>query len=63
MYTELDAQFQKIGATNLPITHVDSHQHMHVLPQILPIVVALMKKYKIRKMRIPEETPFFLNGV
>lgn len=63
VYTELDAQFQKIGATNLPITHVDSHQHMHVLPQILPIVVALMKKYKIRKMRIPEETPFFLNCV
>lgn len=55
VYRELDAQMAKIIHTGLPITHIDSHQHLHVLPQIWPIVQTLMKKYHIHRLRIPRE--------
>ena len=60
---EIEAQFQKVISTGLPITHVDGHQHMHVLPQVLPIVAEQMKRYGLTKIRMPDETPFLLNGV
>lgn len=43
LYRELDAQLEKIMQQPLQITHVDSHQHLHVLPQVWTIVQALMK--------------------
>lgn len=43
LYRELDAQMEKIMSQGLTITHVDSHQHLHVLPQVWVIVQALMK--------------------
>ena len=38
---ELAAQLQKVEATGIPISHVDSHQHMHTLPGIIDIVLDL----------------------
>lgn len=55
IYRELDAQIQRAFSTGIPITHIDSHQHMHTLPGITGIVVELCKKYKITKVRIPAE--------
>lgn len=55
VYRELEAQFEKIQSTGLKITHADGHQHLHIWPKVLPIVVSLCKKYKISCMRIPEE--------
>ena len=55
VYRELDAQMEKIMATGLPIDHIDSHQHLHVLPQIWNIVQSLMMKYGIHRVRIPRE--------
>ena len=59
VYNELDAQIKKIMATGLTITHVDSHQHLHVLPQVWKIVQALMKKYGLHRLRIPREAYTF----
>lgn len=59
VYRELDAQMEKITATGLSITHVDSHQHMHMVPQIWAIVQSLMKKYHIHRVRIPQESYLF----
>lgn len=59
VYQELDAQLTRIAATGLSITHVDSHQHMHILPPVLKITVALMKKYGLHRLRIPRESYFF----
>lgn len=55
VYRELDAQMAKVMASGLSITHVDSHQHLHVLPPIWAIVQTLMKKYGIHRLRIPRE--------
>lgn len=56
VYEEWDRQIGKVVATGIPITHVDSHQHLHILPPFWKITVALMKKYKIYKVRIPRES-------
>ncbi len=55
VYRELDAQIEKIMVQGLNITHVDSHQHMHMLPPIWAIVQTLMKKYGLHRLRVPQE--------
>lgn len=55
---ELAAQFQKVEATGIPISHVDSHQHMHTLPGIIDIVLDLAARAGIRAVRTPR-TPLF----
>ncbi|MDD4601028.1 Chitooligosaccharide deacetylase [bioreactor metagenome] len=59
---ELNAQVQKVVASGINVTHIDSHQHLHIIPGILDIVVDIAKKYNIRAMRIPDEPYFFLGG-
>lgn len=59
VYRELDGQMEKIMSTGLSITHVDSHQHMHMLPPVWKIVQALMKKYGIHRLRVPREAYSF----
>ena len=52
---ELCAQFEKINGHGVPISHIDSHQHIHMLPKILEITIRLAKKYGIRHIRYPKE--------
>ena len=59
---ELRAQIEKALATGLNITHVDSHQHTHVLPGMTGLVVKLCNEYKIKNIRIPQEGYFFSGG-
>lgn len=63
VFVELEHQFTKILETGLPITHVDGHQHLHVLPQLTPMLLTLLKKYKLDKVRIPGEARLFTNGI
>jgi hopanoid biosynthesis associated protein HpnK len=58
---ELEAQVQKVAATGIRITHLDSHQHMHIVPGILPIVVDIAKQFDIKAIRIPDE-PYLFRG-
>ena len=60
--SELRAQIEKALATGLNITHVDSHQHTHVLPGMTGLVVKLCNEYKIKNIRIPQEGYFFSGG-
>jgi predicted glycoside hydrolase/deacetylase ChbG (UPF0249 family) len=53
--SECSAQIEKIIAHGIKPTHIDSHQHVHVLPDIFRIVTDLAKKYKIPFIRIPKE--------
>lgn len=58
---ELRAQIEKALAVGLKLTHIDSHQHTHVLPGVNKLVLKLMSEYNIGKMRIPRE-PYFFGG-
>lgn len=60
--TELRAQFEKVLQDGLKITHVDSHQHTHVLPVINKLVTELCDEYKINCIRNPQEAYFFSGG-
>lgn len=56
--SELSAQLRKVEAAGVPISHVDSHQHMHTLPGIIDIVLDLASRAGIRAVRTPR-TPLF----
>lgn len=55
---ELAAQAEKMARTGLSLTHVDSHQHMHVLPGIFDAVLDAAAAIHIDAVRIPR-TPLF----
>lgn len=56
--TELAAQLRRVEAAGLRLTHADSHQHMHVLPGVIDIVLDLCTAAKIPAMRAPR-APLF----
>lgn len=60
--TELTAQVAKAAAAGVKITHLDSHQHLHVLPGIIDIVLDLAARFDIKALRIPAEPRFFFGG-
>jgi predicted glycoside hydrolase/deacetylase ChbG (UPF0249 family) len=53
--TELRAQVERLLATGLRVVHLNSHQHLHVLPRILEIVLGLAQEHGIAAVRIPNE--------
>jgi chitin disaccharide deacetylase len=52
---ELDAQIRKVRQAGIAITHLDGHQHVHVLPGIAPIVAELAAEHSIAAVRYPAE--------
>ena len=52
---EWRAQIEKILSAGIPIAHVDSHKHIHLLPPLLKTVVKLAKEYQIHYVRLPLE--------
>ena len=52
---ELDAQIRKVIDSGIVPTHIDSHQYIHLFPFISDIVIHLADKYKIRRIRCPNE--------
>lgn len=58
---ELTAQIGRGLATGLHFTHLDSHQHLHVLPGVSSVVLQLCREYKFKAVRIPGEA-YLWNG-
>ncbi|WP_371368773.1 Chitooligosaccharide deacetylase ChbG [Sporomusa rhizae] len=59
---ELTAQVQKVVAAGINVTHLDSHQHMHIVPGIVDVVIDIATTFGIRSMRIPAEPLMFFGG-
>jgi predicted glycoside hydrolase/deacetylase ChbG (UPF0249 family) len=51
--TEVDAQFERARSLGLEITHVDSHQHVHLFPGIVDVVIAACRNHGVRVLRAP----------
>ncbi|TKK70335.1 ChbG/HpnK family deacetylase [Ilyomonas limi] len=49
--SEIREQYNKLIATGIIPTHIDSHQHVHTLPVLAPIFIAFAKE-KNQKLRI-----------
>lgn len=52
---ELAAQLARIREAGLKVSHLDSHQHLHVLPGLAPLVGDLALSAGIRYLRLPRE--------
>lgn len=52
---EIIAQIEKILDYGIRISHIDSHQHLHLLPQIFNIISEIVNRYKIKFVRYPKE--------
>lgn len=59
---ELRAQLVRALSCGVNITHIDSHQHTHVLPGINSLVLKLSNEYNIIRVRIPKEGYLFTGG-
>ena len=49
---ELRAQIEKVLATGLRVTHLNGHQHLHLLPRIWRVVSRLADEYRIGYVRV-----------
>ncbi|MFQ6101596.1 MAG: hopanoid biosynthesis-associated protein HpnK [Anaerolineae bacterium] len=49
---EWRAQVEKVIATGLPVTHLDSHKHIHMHPQLLEVALTLADEFGVRRMRL-----------
>jgi len=63
---ELKTQIERCLAKGLVLSHLDSHQHVHVWPSLLTIAIDLAKEYSIPAIRCPrldfKIEPRSLNG-
>lgn len=49
---EMRLQIEKVLAAKLRITHLNSHQHLHMLPSLYPLLLQLAREYKIGYVRV-----------
>ena len=59
---ELAAQIDRVCMAGIQPSHLDSHQHLHVVPGIAGIVLKLARRFSIRAIRIPAEPLLFFGG-
>ena len=52
---ELASQIKKVRETGLKITHLDSHEHIHMLPRVLKTVLILADEFKVPYIRFSSE--------
>jgi chitin disaccharide deacetylase len=52
---EWTAQIERFLDTGLSLSHFDSHHHVHTIPELLPVVQKLAKKYHLSARRIAEQ--------
>jgi chitin disaccharide deacetylase len=52
---ELRAQMAKVLAAGISPTHLDGHNHVHLLPRVSEIVIRLAKEFGIPSVRCPTE--------
>lgn len=52
---ELRAQIERVLATGLRVTHLNGHQHLHMLPRVFAVVARLAREYEIPYVRIVDD--------
>ena len=61
LYIEIEAQFNKLISLGIHPGHIDSHGHLHLLPNVAGVVASLAKRYNICLVRRPKES--FITGL
>jgi predicted glycoside hydrolase/deacetylase ChbG (UPF0249 family) len=52
IYSEFCSQVEKLLSMGIEISHIDSHEHIHTIPRLFPVVKRVQIKYGIKKIRI-----------
>jgi len=52
---EWSAQIERVIGSGIPVSHIDSHQHVHALPGIAGLTFRLARRYGIPFVRVPIE--------
>lgn len=55
---EMRAQIAKYQTTGLPLQHLDSHRHVHMIPQIFKTMRKLQKEFEVPRIRVMNENIF-----
>lgn len=50
---EWEAQLVAVRDAGLRVTHLDSHQHLHLLPKLVPVALALARRFGVPFVRAP----------
>jgi predicted glycoside hydrolase/deacetylase ChbG (UPF0249 family) len=50
---EIDAQLARLRAMGIAVTHIDTHQHLHLWPAIREPVLDAAARHSIRAVRVP----------
>jgi hopanoid biosynthesis associated protein HpnK len=53
--SEIRAQFEAFSRTGLVLDHVNAHNHMHVHPTVLALILKIGREFGIRAVRLPYE--------
>ncbi len=54
---EIRAQLDAFRKTGLPLDHVNAHNHMHLHPTVLSLLLKVAPEYGVRAVRLPFEPP------
>src|SRR6476620_6857839 len=50
---ELSAQLERLTGVGVPLTHLDTHQHLHLWPLVRDVVVDLAVEHRVPALRVP----------
>ena len=50
---EWEAQLAAVREAGFRLTHLDSHQHLHLLPRLVPVAIALARRFDVPFVRAP----------
>lgn len=54
LFKEFCMQMERLIGAGVSISHIDSHHHVHNLPWVFPVLKAVQRRYRIRKVRISQ---------
>jgi chitin disaccharide deacetylase len=54
---EIRAQYEAFRETGLSLDHVNAHNHMHLHPTVLRLILKVGKEYGLKAVRLPNEPP------
>jgi predicted glycoside hydrolase/deacetylase ChbG (UPF0249 family) len=60
---ELAAQIDRVKSAGVRVTHLDSHQHLHLWPLVGDVALRLAKRFQIPAIRVPRSRGGRLAGM
>ncbi len=61
--TEFSHQIGLLLDNNISVSHIDSHQHLHLLPVIRNMIIDLAQQFHIRWIRVPQARMTGIKGL